>query len=230
MSIVYDFDRIIKRGNKLVKYIELKNELDLIDYESLKTKDVENVAKRLIKNKEDVSDLSTHCLKDQRVHRIYFEVSLYFLLAEDEQFNFIENNFNLLNDWWHVDQLTIFTKPFSFDFAFKKAKSYINNSNPFVRRLAYVIFLPDLIKDTSKYDEIATLFKNDDEYYVQMGLAWLISYMAIYDSTWTYNYLNTTKLKYNITSKAIQKTCDSFRVSQETKTKFKSLREKLKTI
>ncbi|MBQ5917850.1 MAG: hypothetical protein IIW92_04745, partial [Lachnospiraceae bacterium] len=79
--------------------------------------------------------------------------------------------------------------------------------------------------DESKAEDIIKLFKDDDEYYVQMAEAWLISYLGIYAPRTTFDYIKGCPLKYNIIGKGIQKICDSFRVSDEWKEKFKSLRK-----
>ena len=70
--------------------------------------------------------------------------------------------------------------------------------------------------------------KDDDEYYVQMAEAWLIADLAVFNVEAVKSFLQTSKLKYNILGKAIQKMCDSFRISQQDKAFVKSLRNKLK--
>ena len=57
-----------------------------------------------------------------------------------------------------------------------------------------------------------------------MAEAWLISYMAIYYPEKTLKYIAGCPLKYNIIGRAIQKICDSFRISNEYKNKFRELR------
>lgn len=69
------------------------------------------------------------------------------------------------------------------------------------------------------------LFKDDDEYYVIMAEAWLISYLGIYNPDKTLEYLKSKPLEYNIVGKSIQKICDSFRVSEENKNRFKEVRK-----
>jgi 3-methyladenine DNA glycosylase AlkD len=88
--------------------------------------------------------------------------------------------------------------------------------------------MPRLVKEKEAFDLIISLLKDDDEYYVVMAEAWLISYLAIYHPERTLEYLNNTNLKYNIVGRAIQKTCDSFRVSKEYKEKIKKIRSRYK--
>ena len=190
-----------------------------------KTKDVDKLNKILIKSKTDVSFLKDFVLDQQRYHRTYFQVSLGLIKNVEEQFKFIEDNFYNLNDWWHVDQLTQFiSKDLSLDYAYKKAKEYINHPHIFARRWAYVMFMPTLVKNERSFDMIVQLLKDDNEYYVVMAEAWLISYLGIYYPDKTLEYLKTKPLEYNIVGRAIQKICDSFRINDDYKNKFKEIR------
>ncbi len=195
-----------------------------------KTKDVDSLNKTLIKNLVDVQFLKDIILDKQQYHRTYFQVSLGLIKDINEQFRFIEDNFHLLNDWWHVDQLTQFiSKELNVEYAYKKAKEYIHHSNLFARRWAYVMFMPTLVKTKEAFDKIIDLFKDDHDYYVVMAEAWLISYLGIYHPDKTLEYLKNKPLEYNIVGKAIQKVCDSYRIDDEYKEKFKNIRKIYKT-
>lgn len=203
-----------------------------IEFEKLgnyKTKDVDKLNKRLIKEKVDVSFLKDSVSVRQEFYRTYFQVSLASIKNVSDQFKFIEDNFNLLNDWWHVDILPQFLKEFDLDFAYAKACEYIKHENPFVRRWGYVLFMPSIVKEELAFEKIVSILKNDSEYYVIMAEAWLISYLAIYHFDKTYDFIkNDNDLSYDIIGRAIQKTCDSFRVSSVNKEKIKKLRMKYK--
>ena len=193
----------------------------------MKTKDVDQYNKSLIRNKADVSDLRRHVLEDQLVHRTYFQVSLRQLKRAEEQFAFIEENAELLQDWWHVDQLLQFIrKPVDFSFAFQKAKQYVRSDMLFLRRWGYVLFLAGLQKDPQHTNEILSLIKNDDAYYVQMAEAWLIADLAVFNMADVAEFMEKTDIAYNIAGKAIQKMCDSFRISAEDKAYMRSLRSR----
>lgn len=195
----------------------------------LKTKDIDRFNRSLIKRHEDVSFLKDIVLSKQQYHRTYFQVSLGQIEGMENKLAFIEDNFDKLNDWWHVDQLSQFVdKDLEFDFVYEKAKEYINSEMPFARRWGYVIFMPSLVKQDGVAHKLFPLFKDDDEYYVQMAEAWLLSYLGIYEPEKTLKYLERCPLKYNIAGKAIQKICDSYRVSDEWKMKFKEVRKKYK--
>lgn len=194
-----------------------------------KTKDLDKFNRELIKRKIDVSFLGEMVLTRQEFHRTFFQVSLARLSTIEEKLAFIEGNFDKLQDWWHVDQLSQFVdKKLNFDIAYTKAKEYIQSDLPFARRWGYVMFMPTLVKERDAAEKLFPLFKDDDEYYVQMAEAWLISYLGIYHPEKTMAYLRVCPLKYNIVGKAIQKICDSFRVSDEWKAQFKELRRRYK--
>ena len=199
------------------EFLELRN--------NYKTKDIDKFNKKLIKRGVDVSFLRDIVLDKQEYHRTYFQVSMGLKTNIEDKLKFIEDNFDRLDDWWHVDQLSQFVdKELTFSLVYDRAKRYIKSDMTFARRWGYVIFMPSLVKDSNNVDEIFKLFKDDEEYYVQMAEAWLISYLGIYAPEKTYRYLEKCPLKYNIAGKAIQKICDSFRVSNEWKEKFKFLR------
>lgn len=206
--------------------LELENKFKILG-DNYKTKDLNNLNKILIKEKINVSFLKDIVLERQEFHRTYFQVSLAQLKTIEEQYEFIENNFLLLNDWWHVDQLTQFLRKQDFQYSFNKAKTYINHPHPFARRWGYVLFMPKLVKQKEAL-RLFELLKNDNEYYVIMAEAWLISYLGIYYPDETYEYLLNCSLNYDIVGRGIQKICDSFRISAEWKERFKSIREKYK--
>ncbi len=208
-------------------YLQVQRDLESI--KNLKTKDIDLYNKRLIREKADVSDLHEHILEHQILHRTYFQVSMGLLKDNEARFKFIEDNFPLLQDWWHVDQLTQFLKkPLDFAFAYKKAREYINSQFTFARRWGYVLFISGLQKDISHTEDILALMKDDEEYYVQMAQAWLIADLGVFNIEAVKRFLETTNLNYNITGKAVGKLCDSFRISKEDKEYVKSLRPKLK--
>ncbi len=190
-----------------------------------KTKDLDRLSKKLIRQGSDVSFLKSLVLEKQQYHRIYFQVSLGLRKDLDDKMKFLEENFSLLQDWWHTDQIPVFLgSTLDFDTAYSKASEYVKSELPFVRRLGYILFIPRLVKTKEQVQKLIPLLKNDTEYYVIMAEAWLISYFAMCAPDLAYGYLRDCDLDYNIVGKAIQKICDSYVVSQEDKERFKSLR------
>lgn len=88
-----------------------------------KTKDLDRWNRSLIKRGEDVSFLKDYVLSEQKYYRTYFQVSLAQRKTVEEKLAFIEENFDKLQDWWHVDQLSQFVdKYLTFELAYEKAK------------------------------------------------------------------------------------------------------------
>ncbi len=190
-----------------------------------KTAHVDKLIRSYVNEKSDVSFLRPYILTHQEFHRIYYYVSLKQITNVYERMRFIHNNL-LFEDWWHTDQLISFVSELDFESAKEYAKGYIFDKDPFIRRWGYVMFISKLGRGHSK--ELLPLLHNDDHYYVQMAEAWLVAELAVFEPEYIYTWLSECDLKYNITGKAIQKICDSFRISNQWKAKFKTLRPILK--
>ena len=206
-----DFDRVMADLNSLPK--------------GYKTADVDKLISKYVKIKADTSELRHYILDRQQLHRIYFYVPLKQMKSAGERMRFIDRNL-LFNDWWHTDQLIKYVSDLDFFEALCYAEKYVKSSDPFIQRWGYVLFISGLGR--GRAEEILPLMQNSDHYYVQMAEAWLITELAIFQPDLVYLWLKGCNLKYNITGKAVQKICDSFRISESQKERFKSLRPILK--
>ncbi len=190
-----------------------------------KTADIDRLIRRYIQDGADVSLLRPHILTHQELHRIYYFVPLKQMQDVNERMKFIHENL-LFSDWWHTDQLIGFVADLDFEKALTYAREYVVNEDAFIRRWGYVLFISRLGRGRAK--ELLALTHDDEHYTVQMAQAWLIAELAVWEAEYVYEWLRDCGLKYNITGKAIQKICDSFRISKEWKEKFKGLREELR--
>ena len=138
---------------------------------------------------------------------------------------FIHENL-LFSDWWHTDQLISYVADLDFDTALRYAKEYIHASDPFIRRWGYVLFISRLCKGHAA--QLLPLVHDDEAYYVQMAEGWLIAELAIHEPEAVYAWFQKNDLKYNINGKAIQKICDSYRIAEDWKQKYKDLRPELR--
>lgn len=203
---------------------QVQKDLDALPEHS-KTADVDRLIRRYVREKADASPLRPHILAQQQFHRIYYYVSLDQIKTPAERMTFIHENL-LFSDWWHTDQLIRYVAKVDFDTALGYAKKYIHAEDPFVRRWGYVLFISKLC--CGHAEELLRLMHNDDHYYVQMGQAWLIAELAIFEPETVYDWMQKNELTYAINGKAIQKICDSYRISQDWKEAYKGLRPKLK--
>ena len=202
----------------------VQRDLDALP-ENHKTKDVDQLIRQYVKAKADVSALRPHILDEQQFHRIYYYVALKQMQSAGERMEFIHNNL-LFSDWWHTDQVIKYVADLGFDIALDYAKAYVQSEDPFIRRWGYVLFISRLGRGHA--EALLPLMKDDDHYYVQMAEAWLIAELAIFEPETVHRWLACNGLKYSINGKAIQKICDSFRVSHEWKERFKALRNEIK--
>ena len=190
-----------------------------------KTGDVDRLIRRYVKEKADVTSLRPYTLERQQLHRIYYYVSLEQIKNVEERMAFIHNNL-LFSDWWHTDQIISYVADLDFDTALHYAGGYIHSEDPFIRRWGYVLFISRLCKGHAA--QLLPLMHDDDHYYVQMAQGWLIAELAVHEPEAVWDWMDANDLKYDINGKAIQKICDSFRISQEWKERFKGLRPRLK--
>ena len=190
-----------------------------------KTADVDRLIRRYVKQKADVSLLREHILMQQQFHRIYFYVSLEQMKDANERMQFIHENL-LFTDWWHTDQLIRYAAKLDFETAMSYAEEYMDSEDPFVRRWGYVMFISDLGRKHA--DRLLPLMKEDDQYYVQMAEAWLIAELTVNEPEAVYQWMKDCRLSYSICGKAIQKICDSYRISKDWKERFRALRPKWK--
>ena len=209
-----------------VKYTkeQVQKDLDALP-EHYKTGDVDRLIRRYKEQRADVSALRPYILAEQQFHRIYFYVTLDQIRNVDERMAFIHENL-LFSDWWHTDQLIRYVADLDFDTALRYAREYIHDEDPFIRRWGYVLFISRLCKGHA--GELLPLMHDDDAYYVQMAEAWLVAQLAIWEPEAVWEWFRKNDLKYNINGKAIQKICDSFRITEDWKRRYKELRPALR--
>ena len=203
---------------------QVQKDLDALP-EHYKTGDVDRLIRKYVKQKADVSALRPYILDQQQFHRIYYYVTLDQMGDAQERMAFIHENL-LFSDWWHTDQLISYVAELDFDSALRYAKEYIQADDPFIRRWGYVLFISRLCKGHGA--QLLPLMHDDEAYYVQMAEGWLAAELAIHDPEAVYEWFRKNDLRYNINGKAIQKICDSFRISEDWKQKYKELRPELK--
>ena len=193
--------------------------------ENYKTGDVDRLIRAYVRQKMDPAPLRPYILADQRLHRIYFFVALKQLPKVADRMAFIHEDLRF-SDWWHTDQLIGFVADLPFEDALTYAKAYVESEDPFIRRWGYVLFISKLGRGHA--EELLPLCHEHSHYTVQMAQAWLISELAVFQPEHIFAWLPENGLSYGINGKAIQKICDSYRISREWKERFKGLRSQLK--
>ncbi len=101
---------------------------------------------------------------------------------------------------------------------FAHAKGYLSSENPWAVRVGLIIMLNYYLKPPY-LPEVLQLTDgvHSDFYYIQMAQAWLLATAWAKDAEAVGEYCNHCGLSYEVKSKFVQKTCESFRVSPEDK-------------
>ena len=105
-------------------------------------------------------------------------------------------------------------------------KPYLNSNKEFEIRFGIVIILDYYIEE--KYlKENFKIFESvkNEEYYVQMAIAWAISICLIKYFDETIEYLKTSRLDKFTYNKALQKGIESFRISEENKKILRNMKK-----
>lgn len=123
-----------------------------------------------------------------------------------------------IDNWSTCDALTFKIKGQEEKY-WKLSQQYLKSKDAFIRRVGVRILFS--YKNNTEYVdkifETIDKFYNEEEYYVNMAIAWLVCELMIYNRDKTLKYLEHHKLNKFTINKAISKCRDSYRVSKEDK-------------
>ena len=104
-------------------------------------------------------------------------------------------------------------------------KTYQNSKKEYELRFMIVMMLDHFVEEKYVQSIFATIdtIKND-EYYVQMAVAWLLSVLYVKFPKETLVYLKRTNIDNFTFNKAIQKMIESYRVNKEDKEMLRKLK------
>lgn len=194
-----------------------------IEVKGIYSKDV----KTLIKKYKDVNINDFELDKFYELNFLYFAIGLQQKKTLNEQVEFVFENKEHLLSWGITDSTYQYFKVGVFENTLPTIKLFISQKEEFLIRYGYLLLFK-FLKDTTIYDTIFGLFKNSNFFYVKMAEAWILSYLYIYDSKKTYDYLFSSDISFDIKNMAIRKILDSYRVNKVEKEKVKALRTILK--
>ena len=204
------------------KFAQFSKSLSNSDYISIGVKNP--VLRKLIKEHKDdqESKLSDfHLGKYLEVDFIYFGLALLRCKTLNEQLIFLEENIKKAKSWAVTDSIQTYLKKSNFDEFLQFYKKLYKSKHIFDRRFCYIFGLKHW--KNPRILEIFPLLTTDEEYMVMMAEAWLLATVAIDYPNQVFEFLKQTK-DITLKRKTISKMCDSFRISKETKERFKSLR------
>lgn len=211
-----------------LKYKEFHSKLlnSKINLIGIKTPTLRNIAKDISKgNYIEFLNLNQHKYYEENIIHGFIISNL--KLPINEIINHINNYLQFIDNWATCDlfcsSLKIISK--NKDVFLKYINKLITKDNEWTRRFCFVILL-DYYIESPYLEKIFYLCDNynNDKYYVNMAIAWLISICYIKHKEQTIIYLKNNKLDKFTHNKAIQKIIESNRISKEEKNKIKLLK------
>ena len=204
------------------KYAAFQKPLCNSNYEiiGIKIPVLKKIAKEHYKDKDlDMSEFEHHHYLE--VEMIYFIFGMLQNKSADDKLDFILKNVKYADSWMITDTPNGFLKDLDFDRYFEFFKKTYLSDHIFTRRIAYILGLK--VYRDNRILKVLDYLKDDDEYMVTMGQAWLLASMAICYPEEIFHYLSKSN-NATLKKKTISKIVDSFHISDEYKTKFKTLR------
>ena len=106
-----------------------------------------------------------------------------------------------------------------------KLEEWIKADEPYIKRVGMLLLMKYFLDDDYKaeYLELPTSIRSD-EYYVNMMTAWLFAEALVKQWDTAITFIQNKKLDTWTHNKAIQKACESFRVSDERKDYLRTLK------
>lgn len=168
-------------------------------------------------------------------HNYYEETMIHGLILGDIKCPFSElfvllEDFLPYNDNWAIND-TVCANLKSLkkdqDKTFDYIVHYLSKDDPWRIRFGLILLLDHYLNDTY-IDTILELCHriHSEEYYVKMAVAWLLSICYIKYPNKTMAFFRNNQLDNWTHNKAIQKTCESLRVTQEEKENLRKLKRK----
>lgn len=138
-----------------------------------------------------------------------------------DNFKYKINNWALCDMFCAASRIVIHNKEAMYQYILDN----LSTTNMWIKRMCFV-FLLDYYIEPEYLDRIFELCDtyNSLDYYVQMSIAWLISICYIKYSKETKKYLQNCKLDDFTYNKAIQKTIESRRITNEEKEKLRKMK------
>lgn len=204
------------------KFADFSKSLSNSEYISLGVKNP--VLRSLIKDYKNDKELKLEDFKLGKyleVDFVYFGLALSRTKTIEEQLDFMEQNIKNGKSWVLTDCSQTYLKKCGFETFYNFFQKMSKSKFTYDRRFAYVFALK-----FAKNEEILWIFQQislNEEYMVMMAEAWFLATVAITFPDEVYAYLKSIN-DVTLKRKTISKMCDSYRIKDEVKNKFKELR------
>lgn len=210
-----------------LKYKEFHSKLIMDDnLIGIRTPELKKIAS-IIAKQDYISFIKCNTKSTYEEKVLYGLVLGYLKINFEELLNLIRAFIPVIDNWAINDIVCANIKSFkkNLEKGYPFVIDCIKSNNPWQIRFGLVILLDFYIND-AYIDKILKICNNitNDEYYVKMAVAWLISICYIQYKKKTLKFLQTTTIDDWTYNKAIQKIIESTRVSIEEKNHLKKLK------
>ena len=227
MKIIIDKLREVAKEEAIPFISKTAPNVNIDSILGVKIPDIRNIAKKIKDEKyidSFLEELPHKYLEENLLHGILLSIKytdIDILLLKLDKFLIYADN------WMVTDVISpkLFKKyP---DKVYNKIKEWINSNNEYMVRFGIVSLLQFYLDDNFKKEELI-LVKNIkyDSYYVNMAKAWFYSYALIKQWDIAIKFFESKKLDKWIHNKSIQKTIESYRVSDDKKEYLRTLKIK----
>lgn len=217
---------LFKLQDKKYREIQVKTitNIDPDTIIGIRTPELRKLGKKLYKEgnyKEFINDLPHKYFDENQLHA--------FIISEIKDYDECLNEFNMflpyIDNWATCDQSTpkVFSK--NKDKLLKEIKKWIKSKEAYTIRFGISMLMRNFLDEDFKEEYLEMVSKiRSNEYYVNMMIAWFFATALAkkYDST--ISYIVDNKLDTWTHNKAIQKSIESYRVTDEHKNYLRSLK------
>lgn len=177
---------------------------------AIPTPDLRNIAKELVKGNY-ISFLDN--MSNKYYENTIINVILINKINDIEVKKYYFNKL-VIDNWATVDIMTFKIKGNEKEYL-NLSKEYLKSEYPFFRRIGVrILFNYTKENDLTEIFKIIDSLYNEDEYYVNMAVAWLMCEIVIKNREQAFKYLKNHHLNKFTINKTVSKCRDSFRVSE----------------
>lgn len=189
--------------------------------------DVRKIAKDLAKNYPQ--DVQTFL--NDLPHKYYDENILHAVLISDisdfdTAMEYTEQFLPYIDNWAVCDILNPRAFKTHKTELWRKIETWLNSSNTYIVRFAIVSAMRHFLDNDFSKDKFDAVIKvMSDDYYVNMAIAWYMSFALVKQYDVAVKIIEGNELPISVHNKSIQKAVESYRVSDDKKQYLKTFRK-----